>query len=100
MRAAGGAPSVEVAPEAALVERLDALERIAAALEPDAAERLRLRDAVVATGERFLEGLGTTPAYQETEDKGSDLLRAPISEHGRPIEEILAMFEHDVVRPG
>jgi glutamate/tyrosine decarboxylase-like PLP-dependent enzyme len=95
-RTAAGA---ELAPEA-LLDRLRELERDAAALDPDASERRRLRDAVVSTGERFLDGLGTVPAYQETDDRGSGLLRAPISENARPIEEILALFEHDVVRPG
>ena len=42
----------------------------------------------------------TTPAYVETDDKGSGLLASPISEEGIPIEAALAHIEHDVVRPG
>ena len=83
-----------------LTARLRELERASRALEPNAAERRRLRTAVVASAERFLQGIDSQPAYVETDDKGSGLLTAPISEQGISLEAALAHLEHDVVRPG
>lgn len=83
-----------------LLGRLRQLERAARPLEPGAARRKRLRSAVIASSERFLRRIGTIKAYDETEDKGIGLLASPISEHGRPIEAVIGLLEHDVVRPG
>ncbi len=83
-----------------LRDRLRQLERAARPLEPGTTRRKHLRDAVVASSERFLRAIGSLKAYQETEDKGLGLLDSPISEHGLPIEAVIARLEHDVVRPG
>jgi aromatic-L-amino-acid decarboxylase len=83
-----------------IADRIDELERAASPLEPGAPERERLRDAVVGSGEGFLDGLEIAKAYEETADKGIGLLAAPISEHGIPLEEAIRMLEHDVIRPG
>ncbi len=83
-----------------LLARLDELERAASSLEPGAGDRERLRDAVVGSGERFLEGIETLKGYVETEDKGIGLLAAPIRGHGLPLEEVIGMLERDVIRPG
>ncbi len=83
-----------------VLARIRELERASRALEPGAAERRRLRNAVVASTERFLKGVHETPAYVETDDKGSRLLASPISEAGIPLDAALAHIEHDVVRPG
>ncbi|HTG34914.1 MAG TPA: aminotransferase class V-fold PLP-dependent enzyme [Thermoanaerobaculia bacterium] len=85
---------------AALLDRIRQLERAASPLEPGAADRQRLRDAVVGSSERFLEKIDTLKAYEETADKGIGLLRNLISEHGIPIETVIESFEQDVVRPG
>jgi aromatic-L-amino-acid decarboxylase len=85
---------------AALLDRIRQLERAASPLEPGAADRQRLRDAVVGSSERFLEEIDTLKAYEETADKGIGLLRNLISEHGIPIETVIESFEQDVVRPG
>lgn len=84
----------------ALLARLRQLERAGRALEPGASRRKRLRNAVVASTERFLRKLQTLKAYEETEDKGAGLLASPIAEHGISIEAALALLEHDVIRPG
>jgi aromatic-L-amino-acid decarboxylase len=83
-----------------LLRQIRRLERAARPLEPGAAVRKRLRKSVVASSERFLRKTESLKAYVETEDKGIGLLRAPISEHGIPIETVIELLEHDVVRPG
>ncbi|HEX4954730.1 MAG TPA: aminotransferase class V-fold PLP-dependent enzyme [Thermoanaerobaculia bacterium] len=84
----------------ALLAELRRLEREARPLEPGASRRRQLRQAVVASTERFLAEIDSLPAYQDTEDKGIGLLRSPITEQGRPIAAVLETWERDVVRPG
>jgi len=85
---------------AELLERLRELERAARPLAPGASRRRALRGAVVASSERFLRKLDTSPAYSETEHKGLGLLDAPISEHGIAIEAAIERLERDVIGPG
>jgi glutamate/tyrosine decarboxylase-like PLP-dependent enzyme len=83
-----------------LLDRLRALERAARPLEPGASSRKRLRNAAVASSERFLRRIGTLKAYADTEDKGRGLLASPIAEHGLPLEQVIELLECAVVRPG
>ena len=83
-----------------LLDRLRQLEEESRPLEPGAAERARLRDAVVASSERFLESLDTLKAYEETEGKGIGLLGEPISERGVPLERAIELLEREVFLPG
>ena len=87
-------------PPADLIEQLRRLERAARPLEPGSGRRRRLRNAAVASAERFLRRIETLKGYIETEDKGAGLLEAPVSEDGIPLERAIALFERDVVRPG
>ncbi|MGH7445994.1 MAG: pyridoxal phosphate-dependent decarboxylase family protein [Longimicrobiales bacterium] len=80
--------------------RILQLQRAARALEPGAARRKHLRNAAVASSERFLRRIESVKGYEETDDRGVHLLDAPISEHGIPINEALDLFERAVVRPG
>ena len=93
-------PPIPSPARAELLERLRELGRAARPLAPGASRRRALRGAVVASSERFLRKLDTSPAYRETEDKGLGLLDAPISERGIPIEAAIERLEHDVVGPG
>ncbi|HEX3235750.1 MAG TPA: aminotransferase class V-fold PLP-dependent enzyme [Gemmatimonadales bacterium] len=90
----------DVADTTDLLARIRRLERAARPLDPGAARRKRLRQAVVASSERFLRKIGSLKAYEETEDKGIGLLASPIGEHGMPVDDVIEMLEHDVVRPG
>ena len=83
-----------------LLDRIQQLERGARPLEPGASRRRRLRDAVVASSERFLRRIRNLKGFQETDDKGSGLLRSPIGRRGIPVEAAIELLEHDVVRPG
>jgi aromatic-L-amino-acid/L-tryptophan decarboxylase len=83
-----------------ILERLRKLERAARPLEPGASRRRRLRDAVVASSERFLRKIETLKAFDDVEDKGIGLLAFPISEQGIPIEAAIELVERHVVRPG
>jgi len=96
-------PTKAAGPDAergALIDRLRQLERASRPLEPGTTRRKQLRNAVVASSERFLRRIETLRAYVETEDKGAGLLRSPISEHGIPIDAAIALLEQEVVRPG
>jgi glutamate/tyrosine decarboxylase-like PLP-dependent enzyme len=83
-----------------LIDQLRRLERAARPLEPGSGRRRRLRDAAVASTERFLRRIATLEGYVETEDQGAGLLEAPISEEGIPLAQAIALLERDVVRPG
>jgi glutamate/tyrosine decarboxylase-like PLP-dependent enzyme len=85
---------------ATLLDDIDRLERASQELEPEAAGRRELRDAVVGSTERFLEAIETLKGYEETADKGIGLLARPIAEEGIPIEDAIGILEHDVFRPG
>jgi aromatic-L-amino-acid decarboxylase len=81
-------------------ERILQLERAARPLDPGSTRRRQLRNAAVASTERFLRKIETTGGYEATEDAGIRLLDTPISEHGISIREAIDLLEHDVVRPG
>ena len=83
-----------------ILERLRHLERAARPLEPGASRRRGLRDAVVASSERFLRKIETLKAFDDVEHKGIGLLDFPISEQGIPIEAAIELVERQVVRPG
>jgi glutamate/tyrosine decarboxylase-like PLP-dependent enzyme len=87
-------------PETDLLEQIRRLERAARPLEPGGARRKQLRNAVIASSERFLRRIGTLEAYVDTEDKGIGLLASPISEDGIPIRAAIELLEQAVVRPG
>jgi aromatic-L-amino-acid decarboxylase len=87
-------------PATDLLERLRQLEREARPLEPGASRRRRLRDAVVASSERFLRRIETLKAFDDVAHKGIGLLDHPISDHGIPIEAVIELVEGHVVRPG
>jgi aromatic-L-amino-acid decarboxylase len=83
-----------------LIERLRRLERAARLLDPGASRRKQLRNAVVASSERYLRKIRTLKGYVETDDKAIGLLQSPISEDGISIEAAIDLWEHDVIRPG
>jgi glutamate/tyrosine decarboxylase-like PLP-dependent enzyme len=86
--------------EADLLDRLKQLERAARPLEPGASRRRRLRDAVVASSERFLRAIGSRQGFDEVPAKGLGLLDHPISERGLPLDAAIELLERDVVDPG
>ena len=87
-------------PETDLLEQIRRLERAARPLEPGGARRKQLRNAAIASSERFLRRIETLKAYDDTEDKGIGLLASPISEDGIPIRAAIELLEQAVVRPG
>jgi aromatic-L-amino-acid decarboxylase len=82
-----------------LLDRIRQLERAARPLDPGPARRRQLRNAVVASSERFLREIETLKAYDDA-GAGLGLLGMPISEQGAPIETAIELLEQDVVRPG
>ncbi|HEY8258661.1 MAG TPA: aminotransferase class V-fold PLP-dependent enzyme [Gemmatimonadales bacterium] len=83
-----------------LLDSLRRLERAARPLDPGTTRRKKLRNAVVASSERYLRKLGSLHAYTETESKGAGILSAPISERGISIGAAIGLFEEHVVGPG
>ena len=83
-----------------MIHRIRELEEAAQVLEPDAAERASLQAQVARYVEEFLERLPQDLAFRATEDKGIGLLDAPISEHARSLDEVLALLKQHVDGPG
>ncbi|TFH66858.1 MAG: amino acid decarboxylase, partial [Gemmatimonadales bacterium] len=83
-----------------LIERIGQLEALSRPLEPDASERLALREPVVAYAERFLEALADLPAYHDTEDLGAGINKSRIGEGPGPIEPVLDLLREHVDGPG
>jgi glutamate/tyrosine decarboxylase-like PLP-dependent enzyme len=84
--------------DAALLERLRRLERAARPLEPGSGRRRRLRDAVIASSERFLRRIDGLKGFEE--GQGIGLLDHPIGERGMPLDTAIELLEREVVRPG
>ena len=87
-------------PDPELVARLRQLERASRPLEPGSSRRRRLRDAVIASSERFLRRIGTLKAFDELAGRGEGLLDHPIRERGAPLDAVVELLEREVVRPG
>jgi aromatic-L-amino-acid decarboxylase len=85
---------------AELLAELRRLEHAARPLEPGAGRRKRLRAAALASAERYLRHTATQPAYVNTDDRSAGLLDAPIRERGRPVDEVIRLFEREVIEPG
>ncbi|HET6680867.1 MAG TPA: pyridoxal-dependent decarboxylase [Gemmatimonadaceae bacterium] len=83
-----------------MLDRIRHLERASRVLEPGATRRKQLRGAVMASSERFLRRIETLPAFVELDRPAAGLLDAPISERGLPVDEVIELFDREVVRPG
>jgi len=83
-----------------LLERIRRLERASRPLEPGARRRRRLREASVASAERYLRHIMTQSAYVESDRRGAGLLDHPIGEQGLSLPRVLALLEHEVIAPG
>jgi aromatic-L-amino-acid decarboxylase len=86
--------------DAELLERLRRLERGARPLEPGTGKRRRLREAVIASSERFLRRIETLNGFNEVEGPGIGLLDHPIGERGMPLSAAVELVEREVVHPG
>jgi len=80
--------------------RLRELERAARPLEPGSTRRRKLWNAAMASSERFLRGIGGSKAFEDVAGAGPGLLASPITERGIPVEQAVALFEREVVKPG
>ena len=79
-----------------LIRQINHFAGQAAIIEPDAARRNDLLNAVNAYVERFLEDLPERPAFIFTEDMGAGLYDSPIAEEGMEIGEILRIYKENV----
>lgn len=81
-------------------QRLLDLESRSRLLEPDAAERFAVRDAVVDYSEAFLDNISSINAYNTSAEMGIGLLDSPISETGIGIDEAISLVRENVDTPG
>ena len=86
--------------DAELLDRLRRLERASRPLEPGTSRRRRLRDAVIASSERFLRRVDTLKGFEAGAGQGAGLLEHPVGERAMPLDEVIELFEREVVRPG
>lgn len=87
-------------PDAELLERLKRLERRARPLEPGTRRRRRLREAVIASSERFLRRVDSIKGYEKTAGQGIGLLDHPVGERGMALADVVQLLEREVVAPG
>ena len=86
--------------DAGLLDRLRRLERASRPLEPGTGRRRRLRNGVIASSERFLRRVDTLKGFDAAAGQGAGLLEHPVGERGMPLDEVIELFEREVVRPG
>lgn len=79
-----------------LIRQINHFAQQADIIEPDAARRSELLNAVNGYVERFLEDLPDRPAFVFTEDMGAGLYDSPIAEDGMEIGEILRIYKDNV----
>ncbi len=82
------------------IRRIRELEEVSRRLEPDAAERARMRDAVVDYSEDFLRHLDELEAFQTDRSAVEQLRETRIREEGREIDELLSVLRRAVDTPG
>jgi aromatic-L-amino-acid decarboxylase len=83
-----------------MIERIRQLERVSRELEPTPDARARVRDAVVAHGDAFLDSLSRLKAYESNKASARGLRRSPFSEGPAEIEELLEVIARCVEQPG
>ena len=81
-------------------EKIKKLEKVARLLEPDAPQRQKVRNQVVAYTEQFLNEIDVLKAFNISEEKGAGLLESPISEEPSNIEGLIESIRKNVDHPG
>ncbi|MEM8959845.1 MAG: aminotransferase class V-fold PLP-dependent enzyme [Acidobacteriota bacterium] len=82
-----------------MIETIRALEAASRVLDPDAAERARLRAAFEPLTEGFLGRARTMKAFVDEPERAFEVDVHPIAAEGRPIESIVELLENAVVTP-
>ena len=80
--------------------RILELERVARALDPDAAERDRLMRAAHGYAQRLLTELPERPAYNHDKSAAAELRQPQADDGPQPIGQLIERFDESVVRPG
>jgi glutamate/tyrosine decarboxylase-like PLP-dependent enzyme len=83
-----------------IVERVRRLEAVSRRLEPTGGERSRIRDAVVAYAEDFLDGMAQRKTYESDKERAKELRASPFSDEPADIDELLTVIERCVTEPG
>jgi glutamate/tyrosine decarboxylase-like PLP-dependent enzyme len=81
-------------------QQLLTLETAARALEPLPEIRQATKRAVLGYAAEFLDQIGSSKAYENTEGKGEALLDSPISEDGIGVDAALELIRKNVDTPG
>ncbi len=80
--------------------RIEELQRLSRALEPDTLQRSELLQYVLEYAESFIESITDRPVFSLTADDGRALYDSPISEEGISIETALQLIGDHVDTPG
>ena len=80
--------------------RILELERVARALDPDAAERDRLMGTAHGYAQRLLTELPERPAYNHDKSAAAELRQLQADDGPQPIGQLIERFDESVVRPG
>lgn len=83
-----------------MIERIRELEELSRRLEPDRAERARVRDAAIAYADDFLDRIDELKAYQIDVEPAKGLRDRPISDEPTSIGELLRLIRECVDEPG
>lgn len=76
------------------------LEKKSRKLDPDDFERGKMTEQAIRFGLNFSDDIQNQKAYTESKDKGAGVLRQPVSEDPVPMDQLLELFQNDVVEPG
>lgn len=83
-----------------MIDRMEQLARASSALDPGAAGRAALLDAVVGYSESFLERLDSLKAYEADKSAAAGIREHPISDEAVPASAVLALLRDAVDTPG
>ncbi len=82
------------------INYIKALEKKASSLEPSEKIRKKTIEKVTESSEQFMTALDTSPVFNRSETEGSGLFDSPISEEGQGVDDVLKLFEEQIVHPG
>jgi hypothetical protein len=79
-----------------MMQEIRQLEKTARLLDPDATQRERLLNEVIAYTNGYLEEIASMPAHIMRSDNGRPIYDSPITEEGIDIREALALLQENV----
>ena len=82
-----------------MLKKIRALEAISKKLDPHSQDRTHWNMAVQGYVDNFLDDFNQHTTFQPSKNMGKDLLKFPIGEEGKPIEDVLQCLRENVDTP-